>query len=150
MLEIRKILCPTDFSDHSKEALGHAAQIAKAMDAELVVAHIIEPVTYPFAYGTPPISEINYELDLRERATAELQPIVQGLADDGIKASSLVESGTAWLRLSDLVREHDFDLIVLATHGYTGVKHVLMGSTAERVVRHCPCPVLTVKPADAD
>ncbi|MBW2531847.1 MAG: universal stress protein [Deltaproteobacteria bacterium] len=145
MIQIGKILCPIDFSKPSDTALEHAEEIARKFGAELVVAHVVEPVLYPVAYGLPPVAPVNYEESAKEAAEKALTPIVQAINERGVKARSLVESGTASMRICDLAEEEGFDLVVLATHGYTGLKHVLLGSTAERVVRHCTCPVLTVK-----
>jgi nucleotide-binding universal stress UspA family protein len=150
MIQISKILCPVDFSKPSDAALQHAEEVARKFEAELVVAHVVEPVLYPVAYGLPPVAPVNYEENAKEAAEKALQPIVSGLNERGVKSRSLVESGTASMRICDLAEDEGFDLVVLSTHGYTGLKHVLLGSTAERVVRHCRCPVLTVKaPAEA-
>ena len=144
-MKIQKILCPTDFSEHSEQALEHGAGLAKLLDAQLIIAHCVEPVIYPVAYGLAPLGNRNYEEEAREAAEAKIAPLVDKLESDGVKASSLVVTGTAWLRLCEVAEEEGADLMVMATHGYTGLKHVLLGSTAEHVVRHCPCPVLTVK-----
>jgi nucleotide-binding universal stress UspA family protein len=145
MFRVAKILCPVDFSESSETALAHAAGLAERFDAELVVMHVVEPVLYPVAYGLPPVAPVNYEETAKSAAESVLTPLVEPLARRGLRARTLVESGTASMRICDVAREQAFDLVVLATHGYTGLKHVLLGSTAERVVRHCDCPVLTVK-----
>ena len=148
MTRFAKILCPVDFSKPSEVALGHAEDIARTFGSELVVAHVVEPMIYPVAYGMPPVAPIDYEDAAKSSANTALAPIVARLAKAGIKASALVDSGAASMRICELVKDQGFDLVVLSTHGYTGLKHVLLGSTAERVVRHCTCPVLTVKAPD--
>ena len=145
MTRFATILCPIDFSKPSEVALQHAEEIARTFGSELVVAHVVEPMIYPVAYGMPPVAPIDYEDAARTSANTALQPIVSRLAKAGLRARALVDTGAASMRICDLVKEQGFDLVVLATHGYTGLKHVLLGSTAERVVRHCTCPVLTVK-----
>jgi len=95
MISIRKILCPIDFSDHSKAALAHAEEIARRFEAELVVAHIVEPVLYPVAYGLPPVAPVAFEEGARGSATKALEPLVEGLVQRGVKASALVDSGRA-------------------------------------------------------
>jgi nucleotide-binding universal stress UspA family protein len=145
MLSVTKILCPVDFSKPSEAAVAHAAELARRFDAELVLLHVVEPVLYPVAYGLPPVAPVNYEETAKTSAAAALQPLLGPLVKSGVRVRTLVDSGTASMRICDLAREDGFDLVVLATHGYTGLKHVLLGSTAERVVRHCACPVLTVK-----
>ena len=144
-LKVRQILCPVDFSDHSHAALSHAGQLARALGAELILLHVVEPVIYPVAYGLAPVGNFNYEEEAKSAAQRKLEPVTGEFADSGLKATSLVTSGTPWLRICEVAEENDIDLIVTATHGLTGIKHVLLGSTAEQVVRHAKCPVLTVK-----
>jgi len=148
MTRFARILCPIDFSPPSEQALRHAEEVARTFGSELVVAHVVEPMIYPVAYGMPPVAPIDYEDAARASAQTALAPIVERLAQAGVKASALVDTGAASMRICELVKDKGFDLVVLATHGYTGLKHVLLGSTAERVVRHCTCPVLTVKVHD--
>jgi nucleotide-binding universal stress UspA family protein len=145
MFRVTKILCPVDFSKPSEAALEHAEELARRFEADLVVLHVVEPVLYPVAYGLPPVAPVNYEETAKTAAQAALGPLVEPLAGRGVRVRTLVDSGTASMRICDLARDESCDLVVLATHGYTGLKHVLLGSTAERVVRHCACPVLTVK-----
>ena len=145
MLTVRKILCPTDFSDPSREALSTAEAMAKLFDAELIVCHVVEPAIYPVAVGLPPTAGYDLEKQAFDAAEERLGALVQELGTRGLRASARVESGPAWQRLGELVKEQGIDMVVLATHGLTGLAHVLLGSTAERLVRTCPCPVLTVK-----
>ena len=145
MFRVAKILCPVDFSKPSEAALAHAEEVARRFDAELVLLHVVEPMLYPVAYGLPPVAPVNYEETAKSAAESALAPLIGPLVKRGVRARTLVDSGTASMRICDLAKEEGFDLIVLATHGYTGLKHVLLGSTAERVVRHSSCPVLTVK-----
>ena len=145
MLKISKILCPVDFSEHSQAALDHAAELARRYGAELTLLHVIEPVLYPIAYGLPPVAPVDYEQVAREAAARTLAGMTGKLPN--LKVSQRIEAGAASQRICDLAKDQGFDLIVLATHGYTGLKHVLLGSTAERVVRHAPCAVLVVKAA---
>ncbi|HZL99778.1 MAG TPA: universal stress protein [Planctomycetota bacterium] len=145
MSRFARILCPIDFSQPSEAALAHAEEIARTFGAELLVAHVVEPMIYPVAYGMPPVAPIDYEDAAKTSAAKALEPVVARLAKAGVKASPVVDTGAASMRICELVKERKCDLVVLATHGYTGLKHVLLGSTAERVVRHCSCPVLTVK-----
>lgn len=143
---IDTILCPVDFSDPNQLALDAAEDLARRLDADLIVAHVVEPVLYPVAYGVPAGSPmINIEEQAKKGALEALAPMVEDITSRGVKARALVVSGTASLRISELVDEQDVDMVVMATHGLTGLAHLLLGSTAERVVRRCPVPVLTVK-----
>ena len=145
MTSIDKILCPIDFSEHSKVALEHAVSLALRLDADLVVAHVVEPAIYPVAFGTVPMGVSNIEEEAKQLAEESLQEAVDEAVASGVRCSSIVGSGTAALRVCEMVREHGFNLVVMATHGLTGLPHVLLGSTAERIVRDCPCAVFTVK-----
>ena len=143
MVQFKRILCPVDFSEHSQVALAQAAEDARKFGAQLTLLHVVEPILYPVAYGVPPVAPVDYESVARESATKALEKLATGLT--GLKAQTRVDSGAASQRISELAKTDGYDLIVLATHGYTGLKHVLLGSTAERVVRFAPCAVLVVK-----
>ena len=146
MPKISTILCPVDLSDPSLGALEHAEDLARKLGAELVVAHIVEPAFYPVAYGAVPVAAtVNIEEEARKAAEDRLQQLAAEITGRGVPCSPLVDSGTAALRICELVKENGIDLVVIATHGYTGLKHVLLGSVAERVVRMAECPVLSVK-----
>ena len=147
MVQFKRILCPVDFSEHSQAALAQAAEVARKFGAELTLLHVVEPILYPVAYGLPPVSPVDYESVARDSATKALERLAAGLP--GLKPLTRVDAGAASQRISELAKTEGFDLIVLATHGYTGLKHVLLGSTAERVVRLAPCAVLVVKAAAA-
>jgi len=147
MIKITKILCPVDFSAHSQAALEHAAELARRYGASLLLLHVVEPILYPVAYGLPPVAPIDYEQVAREAAARTLAGYASKLG--ALEVRQRVEAGAASQRICELAKEQGSDLIVLATHGYTGLKHVLLGSTAERVVRHAPCAVLVVKTGGA-
>jgi len=146
MTDFGTILCPVDFSEPSRVALGHAEVLAKRLGSELVVAHVLVPAMYPVAFGAVPLGAVTVEEEARAAVEKSLDETVEQLAGRGVRARRLVEIGTPARRLVEMVREDGVDLVVMGTHGTTGLGHVLLGSTAERVVRHCPCPVLTVKP----
>lgn len=143
MLRIRSILCPVDFSEHSRAALEYAADITRRFDARLTLLHVIEPVLYPVAYGLPPVTSVDYESVARESATKSLEQLAASLS--GLSPTTKIDTGAASQRICELAKSENHDLIVLATHGYTGLKHLFMGSTAERVVRHAHCAVMVVK-----
>ncbi|MCB9897684.1 MAG: universal stress protein [Planctomycetes bacterium] len=146
MTECKRILCPVDFSEPSNTALEYAESLARTLKAELVVLHVIEPVLYPVAYGLPASSPLlNVEEQARLGAEKHLAPIIEGIGKRGVEARSIVDTGTASLKIVQVAEQLEAGMVVMATHGLTGLKHMLLGSTTERVVRRCPCPVLTVK-----
>ncbi|RKY21063.1 MAG: universal stress protein [Planctomycetota bacterium] len=147
MNEIKTILCPVDFSEHSRSALDQAEELARALGAQLVMLHVVAPVLYPVAFGAAPLTTENFEERAKQAAEQELQKVVAEVSERGVPCSSLVGAGSPSQRIVELVKTNAIDLVVMATHGHTGLKHALLGSVAERVVRHCACPVLTVKVA---
>jgi universal stress protein A len=139
------ILCPVDFSEPCRVAIDHAEALARGLGAELILAHVVVPAMYPVAFGAVPMGAVTLENEARAAVETSLAQTVKELADRGVECSSLVEVGTPSSRLVEMVRENGVDYVVMGTHGATGLGHVLLGSTAERVVRLCPCPVIAVK-----
>jgi nucleotide-binding universal stress UspA family protein len=141
----RKILCPIDFSAGSQTAMSVAVRLAWESDAELVLVHAwyVPPPSIPVEYAFPPET---LEL-LREDAQRGLEAAVRDVAALGAKrVSSILLTGVPWRAIIDTLEDPTFDLVVIGTHGRTGVARILLGSVAEKVVRHASCPVLTVHP----
>src|SRR5262245_50713758 len=105
MIRFRTILCPIDFSAHSHSALEHAEEIAEKLGSELIVAHVVEPVLYPVAYGMPPVSMVNYEDAAVSSATKALAPLAEAIVKRGVKARALVSTGLASMRICEVVTE---------------------------------------------
>lgn len=143
--EIRRILVPLDFSAHAMNALRYATGFARQSNATLIFVHVTEPVVYPSDFGYAPLPpnalEENFQRDARER----LEAVAGEQIAAGLKAQVVMRVGKPYYEIAEAARELEADLIVITTHGYAGLTHVLLGSTAERVVRHAPCPVLVVR-----
>lgn len=141
MLTIRRVLHPTDFSQASEAALRLAAALARDHAAQLILLHAIEPpavgssgaVPAPPPAPPPSVAEVQQQL-------AALAATLQGVATE-----CRVEEGPAADAILAAARETGCDVIVMGTHGRTGLARLLVGSVAEQVVRKAPCPVLTVK-----
>jgi len=145
-IRIQRILLPTDFSAFSSTATKYACELATKFAAELHLLHALEvhlSSTPGFGMGLALPTYINESLKQAEKSLA-------GVLDPqwaaGHKIVQAVVEGSPKVEIIRYARAHQIDLIVVATHGRTGLSHVLMGSVAESVVRTAPCPVLTVRP----
>ena len=143
--EIKRVLVPVDFSDYSKNALTYAINFAKHFNAELHLIYVVEPVIYPpdFSMGQIAIPSVDLEMD--KRAKEELENLSKKQIPSGITTKIVVKTGKPFIEIIETAAEIDADLIIIATHGHSGVEHILFGSTAEKVVRKAPCPVLTLR-----
>ncbi len=143
-LGIKSILVPLDFSAESKKALAYAVAFAMQFGAKLTLLHVAEPVATPdFAQSFPLLMEDD---KLMAAAKKELDRVVQTSGiEPKLMEKTLVRFGRSFHEIAEAARTLKVDLIIIATHGHTGLKHVLLGSTTERVVRHAPCPVLVVR-----
>ena len=142
-IKIEKILVPLDFSVASMEALSHAVALATHVDAAIHLVHIYPPDE---ASSVPGAGHLLFEsADTIERLTEELTGIHRKFVPTFRPENCHVRRGRPHQGIIRVARDIGADLIVLATHGYSGLKHLLLGSTAERVVRNAPCPVLVVR-----
>ena len=143
-----RILVPTDFSEPSDAALDYARTLADKFGASIHVLHIIELHTSGAFSGESYIGPSLYEMQLKE---AQSKLAVRVLPADRARygATSEVMTGIAADTIVEFAEDQHIDLIVMGTHGRTGLAHLLMGSVAEHVVRRSPCPVLTVRHAPA-
>ena len=142
---INKVLVPIDFSDYSKSALKYAVNFAKSFNAEIILIYVVEPVIYPpdFSMGQIAMPSINTEWD--DRAKDELQKLAKSEIIGAVKVKTIIKTGKPFVEIIETAKEENVDLIIIATHGRSGVEHILFGSTAEKVVRKAPCPVLTLR-----
>jgi universal stress protein A len=154
MLPFRRILCPTDFSEPALVALKRAEELARHFSAELIVAHAIPDVPGPHAYSDPPVATTFdvplYQQELGIYAEKLLKDLVSQHISPEVRTRDQVTSGNAPTEILRLAAKEHVDLIVIASHGETGWRRLVFGSVAEKVVRHAPCPVLTITaPAEA-
>lgn len=148
MIRIEKILHPSDFSDNSNHAQKYACAFAKHFGAELHVIHVISD---PAVVAIPPTEGYlpkSYYEDIRQRTNEELSQLPDKEWGEGITVVREAMDGIAFIEIARYAKDKSIDLIVMGTHGYTGLTHLVMGSVAEKVVRKAPCPVLTVHPED--
>ncbi len=142
---IKKVLVPIDFSDYSKSALKYAVNFAKSFNAEIILVYVVEPIIYPpdFSMGQIAMPSINAEWD--NRAKEELQKLAKSEFTSAGNVKTVIKTGKPFVEIIETAKEENVDLIIIATHGHSGVEHILFGSTAEKVVRKAPCPVLTLR-----
>jgi nucleotide-binding universal stress UspA family protein len=144
-MTLRRVLVPTDFSETSKIALTYGMALVERFDAALHLVHVVAPLVglYPTLAEQGPRDELDRAIT--SRAWDDLNNLLP--ADDRrrVHAELAVEWGTPFLEIIRYAREHQIDLVTMGTHGRSGIKHLLMGSVAENVVRSAPCPVLTVR-----
>jgi nucleotide-binding universal stress UspA family protein len=141
-LEIKRILVPTDFSECSRKAEECAGSIAKVFKAEIFLLHVMELASYSVvtSWIQPPCP-----FDLREGLVEMTRKQANKLKESGIEAEGYCISGVPSIEILKAVEEYAIDLVVMGTHGRTGLAHILLGSTAERVIQRVQCPVLTIK-----
>jgi nucleotide-binding universal stress UspA family protein len=145
-IEIKRILLPTDFSTHSATATKYACELATRFDAELHLLHTLEvhrASTPGFVMG---LALPQYLQESRAAAEKAQAGVLDPQWAAGRKVVHAVVEGSPKVEIVRYARTQGVDLIVLATHGHTGLAHVLIGSVAENVVRTAPCPILTVRP----
>lgn len=154
MSDYRTFLVPYDFSAHSRAALETAWDLAKRLEAKLHLVHVIQPPAYAYGYTyagaamPPPAIDLT---EVREGALKALKQVAAEIGElpGGIEPHVVEGAGIADM-LRELAEKLGADLIVMGTHGRTGLAHVFLGSVAERTLRRAPCPVLTVHAPEDD
>ena len=151
MIRLNKILVPTDMSDFSEHALRYGCEFARRFEAELhllnVVQDVVAMVPEPgMAFPAPG----EYMRELQQASQEALEKIPDPEWVEGVSIVREIRVGTPFVEIVRYAKAVDIDLVVIGTHGRSGLAHVLLGSTAERVVRKAPCPVLSVRPEGHD
>ena len=137
-MNIQRILCPVDFSKSNSSANQFASMLAESSGAQIIYFHTYLP---PVVHGNPAIYDSETE---EKRLLKELEQDFKPTID-GVTASYAVEFGPPSDRIVEYSKENEIDLIIIGTHGRTGIRRVVMGSIAESVVRRAECPVLAIK-----
>ena len=147
MLEIRTILAPTDFSHHAEAALRYAGGLAERFGATLHLLHVLPDVVVPVGPDPSLVSSFppEYYRETEERSREALGRALDPAWGNPAALEMEVRWGDAVAGIIGYAADHQIDLIVVATHGRSGLSHVLLGSVAEQIIRDAPCPVLTVR-----
>lgn len=152
MLLFKKILCPIDFSEPSYKALKAAEELADEFSAELIVVHVLSPAqAFPSASvtlpGEPATNEVFFD-DMRDKieshANESMKMTIEKRISRGINSRGVILNGSPAEEITGYAEDSHVSIIILGTHGFTGWRHILLGSVAEKVVRLSLCPVLTI------
>lgn len=148
MISIKRILVPTDFSEHGTKALQYAAAFADQFGAAVELIHVLESVPPGAMLSYTSLEELN--ASLRKDAAEKLEELHSIWHEYAFPVKRTVVEGQPFVEIVKHAREEQADLIVIGTHGRGAIAHMLLGSVAENVVRNAPCPVLTVKHSEHD
>ena len=141
-MTLKRILLPTDFSDTAQHALGYAREMAERFGAEVHVLYVVpDPTPQDWAVGATAL----VVPDLLDQWRAAAEQRLGAIALDGVDTLRAIRVGHAFVEIVRYATDNAIDMIVMGTHGRGPVKHLLLGSVAEKVVRKAPCPVLTVR-----
>jgi nucleotide-binding universal stress UspA family protein len=146
-MDVRHLLVPTDFSEGSKQAFAYALGVARTCGAKLTLLHVVELPSYLSDGHTPAHTTTALRDAMQESAQQELARLLPEGAGTPVEIARQVAVGVPYQKILETAAAEQVDWIVMATHGRTGLSHLVMGSVAERVVRTVPCPVLTLRPA---
>jgi universal stress protein A len=135
---VRRILVPLDFSGKSRQALRYATPLAQKFASEIILLHVLPPTTKVASSGTP-------AADPTRAALRRLEAMAETLIPAELRGANVVREGSPYGEILATARKLDVDMIVLTTHGSSGLKRFFVGSTAEQVMRHATCPVLSVR-----
>jgi nucleotide-binding universal stress UspA family protein len=146
MIDLHRILVPTDFSKYSQTALTYAAAFAEKFEAELYLLHVVQNLALVIPDIIPVEPSLLPSLDQMSAAVdVAFDRLIHENRLQDRKVQRALREGTPFYEIICFARETDIDLIVMGTHGHSGLAHVLLGSVTEKVVRKAPCPVLTVR-----
>lgn len=147
MDKVKKILFPTDFSEASHYALNYAVKMKKMFDAELEITHVLFDEASVVSFYLPQMTMQNISHEFEDGAMKQFEEFTANAPElEGVAFTKKLLKGTPYNEIVKEAAAGNFDMIIIGTHGRTGLEHVLFGSTAEKVVRKAPCPVLTVRP----
>lgn len=141
----KKILYPIDFSEYTEEITSYAVSIAKKYDSELHLLHVIPNLNYftPYESFLTPENLVAIEKNIEKEIEKDFDKVAKKI---DIPVRKIIKSGVTFVEIIDYIKEEGIDLVVMGTHGRSGIEHILIGSVAEKVVRKSPCPVLTIRP----
>jgi len=144
-MKLSKILIPTDFSDATAKAVEYAASFAQQHGAELLLCHVLEPSPYPMAPIAGSLDRAPAEAELHRAVEKELQDCRERFVPSDVRCQTVMLEGTPHVEIISHAKAQGVDLIVMPTHGRSGLAHFLLGSVSEKVIRRAHCPVLVFR-----
>lgn len=144
-MKVKRILAPVDFSEVSQQSLDAAASLASQLGASVVILHAVEPVYFAGTMFGPEINVPHLVEEQRRAAKSAMETMLARMKKKEVPAIGLVETGIPQDVVLKVAADKKCDMIVMGTHGRSGVTHLLLGSVAEKIVRSATCPVLTVR-----
>ncbi|MBT5872835.1 MAG: universal stress protein [Candidatus Latescibacteria bacterium] len=147
-ISLKHIIVPTDFSPLGNYAIEMAIEYAKRYDSDILLMHVMAPYFGGTEADVMAIPSAYYSRDMMAMLAERLEEIAVTIREKGVDVETHLTMGVPFVEVVKLARSKDTDLIVVSTHGRTGLSHAFLGSTAERIVRKAPCPVLTVRPPE--
>lgn len=147
---ISKILIPTDFSATSRHAFTYAVDLNRLFGARLYLVHVLQDFTEFSEYNLSPTILPQLYLEFEQNATNKLEEMVNLNVPEDMHCDTYLLHGIPFYEIIQFARAEQIDLIVVGSHGRTGLKHVLFGHTAEKVVKKSPCPVLSIRHPDTE
>jgi nucleotide-binding universal stress UspA family protein len=151
MIKMKKILFPTDFSEESQEARKYALSFARDFKAHLYALHVVNEKIFTEGLNLPRVMSVDdLEKELLEEGRKRLRTLYPAEELKDLEWEVAIRKGKPFLEIIRFAEENDIDLIIIGTHGRSGFEHIIFGSTAEKVVRKAPCPVLSVRPSQRE
>ncbi len=148
-MNFQRILLGTDFSKSSSHALGYAIVMAKRFSSEILLVHVVQPPpALVTGFASSGFDMVDGSAGIIRQAQDRMGGLIEEIAHNGIPVTAYCREGLPFDELLTVASEKSVDLIILGTHGHTGLSHVFLGSVAEKVVRQARCPVLTVRHPD--
>lgn len=149
MIHLKRLLVATDFSSCSKKALHYAEAFSERFGSEIHLLHVVEdlsPLLPAAGPGVPVLGAAMAEIQTKADQALQAIPVAEAAAKNGVV--KVIRNGSPHGEVVKYAKEAEIDMIILGTHGRTGLTHILLGSVAEKILRHAPCPVLTVRPQE--
>jgi len=147
---ISKILIPTDFSQPARHAFTYAVDLNRLFGARLYLVHVLQDFTEFSEYNLSPTILPQLYLEFEQSASNKLEEMVRHIVPEHMHCDTYILHGVPFYEIIQFSRTEQVDLIVVGSHGRTGLKHVLFGHTAEKIVKKSPCPVLSVRHPEAE